>query len=124
MKVCIFLALLALSMAGIPRPEEARDAPEPEVAVVDVGDLDPEDNLDEDQFEEEFGLEKVTDPVEKAKRNAALKEAEDEVKKENKKFLNGEADWFEDINEFSDLPEAEVKKENKKFLDGEADWFE
>ena len=32
MKVFIFLALVALSLAGIPRPDEAReDAPQPEV---------------------------------------------------------------------------------------------
>ena len=77
----------------------------------DFGDLDPEDGLDEDQFETEFGLDPITDPAEKAKRKEALKEAEDEVKKENKKYLNGKADWFEEINEFSDLPKDEFEKE-------------
>ena len=33
------------------------------------------------------------------------------MKKENKKYLNGKADWFEQINEFSDLPEDEFEKE-------------
>ena len=78
---------------------------------VDFGDLDPDDNLDEDQFETEFGLDPITDPAEKAKRKEALKEAEDEVKKENKKYLNGKADWFEEINEFSDLPKDEFEKQ-------------
>ena len=77
----------------------------------DFGDLDPEDGLDEDQFETEFGLDPITDPAEKAKRKEALKEAEDEVKKENKKYLNGKADWFEEINEFSDLPKDEFEKQ-------------
>merc|ERR1719411_2316834 len=103
MKVCIFLALaLALALAGIPRPEKDR-----EVDYEGFGDLD----LTEEEFEEEFGLDPVTDPEEKAKREKALEESEDEVKKENKKFLDGEADWFEQINEFSDLPEDEFEKE-------------
>merc|ERR1712061_724406 len=78
---------------------------------VDFGDLDPEDDLDEDQFETEFGLDPVTDPAEKAKRKTALKDSEAEVKKENKKYQNGKADWYEQINEFSDLPEDEFEKE-------------
>ena len=83
---------------------------------VDFGDLDPDDNLDEDQFETEFGLDPITDPAEKAKRKEALKDAEAEVKKENKKYLNGKADWFEEINEFSDLPTDEFKKEKTGML--------
>merc|ERR1719264_45652 len=112
MKVCIFLALTALALAGIPRPEVARDdAPQTEVDYVVFDDLDPDDNLDEDQFESQFGLDPVTDPKEKAKRKEALKEAEAEVKKENEKYLNGKADWFEEINEFSNLPKDEFEKE-------------
>merc|ERR1712038_1935640 len=110
MKVCILLALAALALAGLPRPEEARDDPQPEeFGDLDFGDLDPEDGLDEDQFETEFGLDPITDPAEKAKRKTALKDAEAEVEKE--KYLNGKADWFEQINEFSDLPEDEFEKE-------------
>ena len=67
--------------------------------------------MGEDEFETEFGVDKITDPEEKAKRKKALKEAEAEVKKENKKYLNGKADWFEEINEFSDLPKDEFEKE-------------
>ena len=74
-------------------------------------DLDADDNLTEEEFEEEFGLEPVTDPEEKAKREEALEEAEAEVKEENEKYLNGEADWFEEINEFSDLPKDEFEAE-------------
>merc|ERR1712061_345244 len=83
---------------------------------VDFGDLDPEDDLDEDQFETEFGLDPVTDPAEKAKRKTALKDSEAEVKKENKKYQNGKADWYEQINEFSDLPEDEFEKEKTGLL--------
>ena len=75
---------------------------------VDFGDLDPDDNLDEEEFETQFGLDTVTDPEEKAKREEALEEAEAEVKEENEKYLNGQADWFEEINEFSDLPKVET----------------
>ena len=82
-----------------------------QVDYVVFDDLDPDDNLDEDQFESQFGLDPVTDPKEKAKRKEALKEAEAEVKKENKKYLNGKADWFEEINEFSNLPKDEFEKE-------------
>ena len=53
------------------------------------GDLDPNDNLNEDDFEDEFGLERVTDPYEKARRQKALKENEEIVKNENEDFLNG-----------------------------------
>ena len=36
-------------------------------------DLDPEDDLDEDAFEEYFHLDQVTDPEEHEKRDEALK---------------------------------------------------
>merc|ERR1719464_2055688 len=111
MKVFIFLALLSLSLAAIPRPEEARDeAPLPEVDYVVFDDLDADDNLTEEEFEEEFGLEPVTDPEEKAKREEALEEAEAEVKEENEKYLNGEADWTGDVEDFArGLLEPEIK---------------
>ena len=79
-----------------------------EVDYIVFDDLDADDNLTEEEFEEEFGLDPVTDPEEKARREEALEEAEAEVKAENEKYLNGQADWFEEINEFSDLPKVET----------------
>ena len=118
MKVFILLALVALCLCGIPRPEEAReDAPQPEVDYVVFDDLDADDTLTEEEFEEEFGLDPVTDPEEKAKREEALEEAEAEVKAENEKYLNGQAEWFEEINEFSDLPKDEFEKEKTGDVD-------
>merc|ERR1719297_462497 len=117
MKVFIFLALVSLSLAAIPRPEELKDAPVPEVDYIVFDDLDADDNLTEEEFEEEFGLDPVTDPEEKERREEALEEAEAEVKEENEKYLNGEADWFEEINEFSDLPKDEFEKEKTGDVD-------
>ena len=88
-----------------------------QVDYVVFDDLDADDNLTEEQFEEEFGLEPVTDPEEKAKREEALEEAEAEVKEENEKYLNGQADWFEEINEFSDLPKEEFEAEKTGDVD-------
>ena len=51
--------------------------------------LDDQDNDIEDQFLENFHLPEITDPAEKAKRAAALQEAEDLVKAENQGFLYG-----------------------------------
>merc|ERR1712127_491492 len=62
-------------------------------------------------FEEHFNEPEITDPVEKASREAALKEAEAIVKKENEKFEEGQKTWFDAINEFSDLPSDEFESE-------------
>ena len=75
------------------------------------GDIDDNDNLDEDNFETQFGLKKVHDPVEKAKRREALQTNELIVKEENKDFINGNKTWFAKIYEFADLSEAEFQKE-------------
>ena len=70
-----------------------------------VADMDAEDNLDEDAFEQEFGLKKVTDPEEHKKREDALKKNEEIIKETNVKFLDGEDSWWDKVSEFSDLPE-------------------
>ena len=62
-----------------------------------------------DEFEEHFGLNKTTDPEEIAKREEALKESEAMVKEANEKYENGEQTWFDEINEFSDLPADEFQ---------------
>jgi len=60
-----------------------------------------------EEFEEYFGLDDITDPEEKAKHETALKEKEELVKEANEKYENGEQTWFDEINEFSDIPEDE-----------------
>ena len=45
-------------------------------------------------------------------RSAALKDSENGVKEANKKFLAGEGTWFENINEWSNLPEEDFAKQH------------
>jgi len=75
------------------------------------GEMDDEDNYDEDSFEQEFGLEPITDPEEKERREEALWENEEIVKEENEDYLSGKKTWFDKVNEFADLPEDEFEKE-------------
>merc|ERR1712038_1864497 len=110
MKVFILVSLVALSLAAIPRPESRDDKPEPVESYEEYGDMDPDDNMTEEEFEKAFDQEPVTDPKEKAKRAEALKEAEEEVKKENEKFEHGKAEYWEEIQEWSDLPKDEFEK--------------
>ena len=77
---------------------------------VDI-DLDPEDNDTLEQFEKKFHQPESTDPVEKAKREEALKKNEALVKKENKLYLEHKTKYHSAINENSDLTEDELKKE-------------
>ena len=74
-----------------------------------VFDIDANEDLDEAEFEETFGLEKVTDPEEYKKREEALKVNEELVKESNAKFRAGEETWWDKINELSDLPEDEFE---------------
>merc|ERR1719309_694011 len=70
-------------------------------------DLDPLDGLDEQEFEEYFHLEKVTDEAELARREAALSAHEAEIKEVNQEYEAGEVSWFDGVNEFADLPDDE-----------------
>ena len=81
-------------------------------------DLDGEDNLDEDAFEEEFELPAVTDSNEKSKRVFTLEKAEESIKEQNELFLNEDSEWFSKLNEFSDLPEDEFKEEKTGLENG------
>ena len=81
-------------------------------------DLDGEDNLDEDAFEEEFELPVVTDSNEKSKRVFTLEKAEESIKEQNELFLNEDSEWFSKLNEFSDLPEDEFKEEKTGLENG------
>jgi len=70
-------------------------------------DFDDHSDLSLEEFEEFFGHEYIVDPEEKAKRELALKSNEDIVKKANDAFAKGEQTWYDEIYEFSDLPEDE-----------------
>ena len=73
--------------------------------------LDPNDEMNEEEFEKYFNKLPPKDPEEYKRRESALKKNEEEVKEANKKFIKGEITWFDGINEFSNLPEDEFKKE-------------
>merc|ERR1719500_962310 len=66
--------------------------------------VDTLEDLDIEDFEDYFGLEHVTDPEEKEKREEALKENEELVKEANEAYNNGDQSWFDEVNEYSDLP--------------------
>jgi len=83
--------------------------------AIDV-DLDPNDNLDEDEFMGTFG-EEINDPVEKQKRSEALKRHEDNVKRVNREFIEGKRSFVEKINPYSDLPMDEFVKEKTGLLE-------
>jgi len=74
-------------------------------------DLDPEDELNEDQFEEYFQLDPVTDPEEHERREKALKENEALIKENNDQYLSGNRTWWDAVNEFADLPADEFLAE-------------
>ena len=71
-------------------------------------DLDGNDNLNEEEFEDYFHLPEVTDLEEKLKREEALVKNENLIKETNEEYLNGEITWWDDVNEFSDLPEVDI----------------
>ena len=83
----------------------------PEEKVPDNLEMDADEELSFDQFEAQFGEDAITDPEEKAKREQALKDAEEDVKKIDEEFLEGKKEWFERIDEYSDLPEDEFEAE-------------
>merc|ERR1719233_1986187 len=83
----------------------------PLVFSASVADLDPEDNLNEDEFEEYFHLPVVTDPEEHERREEALKENEALIKENNEKYMEGIVSWWDAVNEFADLPTDEFEQQ-------------
>jgi len=73
----------------------------------EFGDLDAEDNLDEDEFEELFDVKKADNPREEARRRRALKYNEYKVKKENEEFIEGKKPYWSQISDFDNLPRDE-----------------
>jgi len=74
-------------------------------------DLDPEDNLNEEEFEKEFHVAPADDPIEELRREEALVENEKMIKETNEKFLNGEITWHDAVNAFDNLPLDEFEAE-------------
>ena len=72
-------------------------------------DLDPLDNLNEEEFEQEFHLDPVEDPEEKLRREEALVENENLIKETNQEYLDGEISWWDEVNEFADLPKVNTQ---------------
>ena len=69
--------------------------------------VDDMDEISLDEFETHFGHEHVTDPEEKARREAALMEHQDVVRRANEAYARGEQTWYDEVNEFSDIPDDE-----------------
>ena len=67
--------------------------------------VDDMDEISLDEFETHFGHEHVTDPEEKARREAALMEHQDVVRRANEAYARGEQTWYDEVNEFSDIPD-------------------
>merc|ERR1712110_1189706 len=103
------MKLLVVLLLGLLNLVVAKELPAS--IKVNADEIDPEDNVDEDQFEIDFNLPKVTDPEEKARRQAALKANEALIKEENEAYSRGEKTWFDAVNEFADLPEDEFEAE-------------
>ena len=76
-----------------------------------------DEKLNEKEFEEIFNLDPVEDPEEYKRREEALEKNEDSIKDTNEKYIAGEIDWFDALNEFADLPEDEFIKEKTGLVD-------
>merc|ERR1711936_879684 len=104
MKFLSFLMISAVFAASFDREDSMEDSME-ELAEG----MNPFGSLDEDEFLEQFHKPAVDDPEEKEKRAKALKKHEQEVLENNEAFLAGNKTWFDEINEYSDLPEDEFE---------------
>ena len=106
MKLIFILALLPLALCD--------DSPQ---SLVNAEDLDPYENVNEDEFEAMFDLAPADDPEEEARRAEALKENEAKIKEENELFSEGKRTWFDAVNEFANLPEDEFEAEKTGEVD-------
>ena len=101
MKFLLFLTVTAVFAASFDREDDDME----ELAEG----MSPYGDLDEDEFLETFNLPPIDDPEEKALRAEALKAHEQEVLENNEAFLAGNQTWFDEINEYSDLPDDEFE---------------
>merc|ERR1719362_141903 len=80
--------LVSLSLAGLVREEPV------EITNFETSEeMDAEDELSEEAFEEMFGEEPITDPEELEKHRETLEREEAEVKEENKEFMEGKEEF-------------------------------
>merc|ERR1719479_768599 len=79
--------------------------------------MNPYGSLDEDEFLEQFNKTQIDDPEEKEKRAEALRKHEQEVLENNEAFLAGNQTWFDEINEYSDLPDDEFEANHTGLMD-------
>merc|ERR1712183_1268189 len=112
MKFLSLLMISAVFAASIDREDSMEDSME-ELAEG----INPFGSLDEDEFLEQFHKPAVDDPEEKEKRAKALKKHEHEVLENNEAFLAGNKTWFDEINEYSDLPEDEFEANHTGLID-------
>ena len=103
------MKVLAVALLGLLHPVVSMQLPNR--VEVNADDIDPEVNVDEDQFVKDFNLPEVSDLDEKARRQAALKANEALIKEENEAYSRGEKTWFDAVNKFADLPEDEFELE-------------
>ena len=89
--------------------------------AADVGDTDSLLDMDELEFEEFFGLDHVTDPEEFEKKQKALKANEEEIRKINKEFAEGNKTWYDSLNDFSDLSKEEFLEQKTGLIDDDGD---
>merc|ERR1719189_28707 len=79
--------------------------------------MNPFGSLDEDEFLEQFHKPEINDPEEKEKHAEALKKHEQEVLENNEAYLAGNQTWFDEINEYSDVPEDEFEANHTGLID-------
>ena len=102
--VFLFIALLAVGLWQlVPRLIKTTET------TTDNVDLKQFLDLSEDQFLDVFNLPAVEDPEENKRRAQALKQHQQEVLENNEAYLAGNQTWFDEINEYSDLPEDEFE---------------
>jgi len=70
-------------------------------------DLDPNEDLNDDEFRAKFGLRRIRSPRLKAKREKALRRHEAIIKKQNVAYAQGRKTWYERVNDFADLTDKE-----------------
>ena len=85
--VKVALALLCLLLSQLASSEDY------------IADIDPNDNLTEEEFEKFFHVDPADDPEEEERRAEALAKNEEYVKEINEQYIDEEIDWFDKVNE-------------------------
>jgi len=94
-----------------------------QLAANEVDDVDPNVNLTEEEFLEYFHVDPADDPEEEKRRTEALAEHEEYIKQINQQYVDGKINWFDKVNEFSNLPDDEAEAEKTGLLEEDEDRF-